>query len=467
MKNVYFWVIMISCILPVYAEAPQTPQRLNPDIAVEMALRNNLNLEAARTGLDIRRRRSDLAWNQFLPTATVSGTLLRDNVASTSVGIDFSALPNLVPFSITIPQWHMNGAFTATLDFSFALFEGMRSLRLDYEAGRISHERTKLQMEQGVRKMYNGILLLEANVGLLKESFSNAQRQADIAEANFRAGLAPRLIWLQAQVAVENMRPAVSNLENNLNALMGSFALLLGLPFDTPLELEPLNLGDKGLPLGLNEIVSRAVSQKPDILELQASIQTLQSQQKALSMQQFTPFLRLGWNLSYLFNPMLDPLSDNLFTGDNWNRGGNFSVTLGMNFNSLLPFTREGQQRRDMEANLQIQSIRLAQTIRETELEVSTKLASLENILATVEAQEAAVELAQESYRLTEEAYRAGLQDFQAVQGAALALDQARLQLLTQQFSFLNDLIDLEYALGVPFGTLSSDRTLSSTGSVR
>jgi outer membrane protein TolC len=252
------------------------------------------------------------------------------------------------------------------------------------------------------------------------------------------------------------MRPTVNNLQNNLQALKGNFALFLGLPFDTPIELEPLSFEESDIPMNVQELVSRAVSNKPDILELQASIQTLQSQAKALSLQQHTPFLRLGWNLSYLFNPILDPFSDNLFTGDNWNRGGNFSVTLGMNFNGLLPFTREGQQRRDMDANLQIQSIRLAQMVRETELEVFTKLASLENILATVEAQKTAVELAGESYRLTEEAYRAGLQDFQAVQGAALALDQARLQLLTQQFNFLNDLIDLEYAIGVPFGTLSN-----------
>ena len=444
MKKIYMkFVIMLFCVLPVYGQTAQTPQRLNPEMAVEMALRNNLNLEAARTGLDIRRRRSDLAWNQFLPGAAVTGTLLRDNVASTTMGF-------------TIPQWHMNGAFTASLDLSFALFEGIRSLRRDYEAGRISHERTKLQMEQGVRKMYNSILLLEANVDLLRESFFNAQRQAEIAEANFRAGLAPRLTWLQAQVAVENMRPTVNNLENNLKTLMGNFALLLGLPFDTPIELESLNLEEKDISMNVNELISRAVSQKPDIMEMKASIQTLQSQQKALNLQQFTPFLRLGWNLSYLFNPMLDPLSDNLFTGDNWNRGGNFSVTMGMNLNNFLPFAREGQQRRDMEANLQIQSIRLAQMIRETELEVFTKLASLENVLATVEAQRAAVGLAEESYRLTEEAYRAGLQDFQAVQGAALALDQARLQLLTQQFNFFNDLIDLEYAIGVPFGALSN-----------
>jgi outer membrane protein TolC len=152
----------------------------------------------------------------------------------------------------------------------------------------------------------------------------------------------------------------------------------------------------------------------------------------------------------------MDPFKETWFNGDHWNKGGNFSVTLGMTFNSLLDFTKEGQQRKDMEANIHIQNIRLAQTIRETELEIFTKLASLEKIQTTAEVQERAVDLAEQAYRLTEEAYRAGLQDFQSVQGAALALDQARLQLLTQQYNYLNDLIDLEYAIGVPFGTLSN-----------
>ena len=458
------------CAIFLYGqEAPQaeTPLRLNPDIAVEMAINNNPNLEAARIGLDIRRRKSDLVWNQFLPSASVTGSLARDNFATTSSGIDFSALPNLVPFSVTLPQWHATGAFSATLDFSFALVEGIRSFKLDYQAGRIGFEKAKLQIEQGVRKMYNGILLLEANVELMRESYINAQRQASTAQANFRAGLVPRLTWLQAQVGVENMRPTVHSLENNLTILKGNFALLLGLPFDAQIELDPVNFGGSLVSMERHELIMSAVSGKPDIVEMQANISTMQSQLKALSLQQFTPFLRFGWNLSYLFNPMLDPFRDNLFTGDNWNGGGNFSVTLGMNFNSLFPFTKEGQQRKDLQAGIQVQNIMLAQTVRETELEIFTKLISLENVLETVEAQRAAVDLAAEAFRLTEQAYRAGLQEYQAVQGAALALDQARLQLLTQQFNYLNDLIDLEYAIGVPFGTLSSAGASNGVGSTR
>ena len=453
----FFHLALVSLFLcSVISINANAQNLLTPDMAVEMAINNNLNLETSKLALDIRHRKATYAWNQFLPSASVTGTLSRDNVASTTQGIDFSYLPNLVPYSITLPQWHVNGAFSATLDLSFALFEGIKSLRLDYEAGSISNEKAKLQMEQAVRKMYNNILLLEANIVLMNDSLTNANRQAALAEANFRAGLVPRLTWLQAQVAVENMKPAMNDLESNLKILKGNFAVLLGMSYDHIFELEPISFNVADVPMEFTEMISRAASEKPDIMELRANILTLQSQMKALSLQQYTPFLRLGWNLSYLFNPMLDPFKESLFTADNWNQGGNFSVTLGMSFNSLLPFTKEGQQKKDMEANIQIQNIRLAQMIRDTELEIFSKIISLDRIRTSAEAQTAAVNLAEQSYRLTEEAYRAGLQDFQSVQSAALALEQSRLQLFAQQFNYLNDLIDLEYSIGVPFGTLSN-----------
>jgi len=444
-----------------------TVLRLTPDTAVEMTIKNNLNLQSAMLGLDVKKRKSEYVWNQFIPSANATGTLLRDNWVQTNQSINWAALPNIVWDTQSFSQWHVNGSFSASLDFSFALIEGIKSYRLDYEAGLLSLEKAKLQIEQAVRKMYNNILLLESNVTLLNESYSNAQRQASIAEANFRAGLVPRLTWLQAQVAAENMKPNVRDLENNLKSLKGNFAIILGLSYDTPFELEPISFSVFAIPMELSELISRASTEKPDILELQANIMTLQSQKKALTLQQFTPFLRLSWNLNATFNPMLDPFKDNLINIDNWNKGGNFSITLGLSLNNYLPFTKEGQQRKDMETNLQIQNIRLAQMVRETELEVFTKLASLEKIRTSAEAQKNAVNLAEQSYRLTEEAYRGGLQDFQAVQSASLALDQAKLQLLSVNFNYLNDLIDLEYSIGVPFGTLSAANAGGSIGGTK
>jgi outer membrane protein TolC len=441
------------CILFLCSAAAGFTQdvvRLTPDDAVELAIKNNLSLESSRLALDTQKRKSDLVWNQFLPTVSVSGTLMRDNWATTQ------SVPTgpMSSVSITLPQWHANGTLSASLDFSFALIEGIRSIKLDYETGIVTLEKARAQMERDIRKSYNQILLLQETVALQKEDLGNAERRRQTAEANYRAGLAPRLAVLQAQVAVENKKPAINELENSLKALLGSFAMNLGLPYDTSFEFSPVAESDFNIPLDAAELISQAASGKLDILELQRKAAALTSARKAQALQLHTPFLRFSWSLSSTFSQ--DPWQDSWFTADNWNKGGNFSLTLGLSLNSLLPFTKEGQGLKDMDNNIRALNIGLAQAVQGTELEVFTKVNSLEKTRTTAEAQRLTVEMAVESYRLTEEAYRAGLQEFLEVQSAALALSQAQLQLLTQQFNYLSDLIDLEYAIGVPFGTLSS-----------
>jgi len=456
---------------------PAAPEvlRLSAADAVELAIKNNLSLQSARLDLDNKQRKSELVWNQFLPSLSATGTFARDNWATTTspsmymIPSESNALvtvPSVGSFydqiyarpipSMTLPNWHVIGNFTATLDFSFALIAGIQTIHSDYHAGLVTYEKAKLQLERDVRKMYNQILLLEESASLLRDNYENAVRQAGVAEANYNAGLVPRLSWLQAQVAVENMKPTMTETENGLRTLKATFAMNLGLPYDTVFEFEKFSAGDFSIPLDLEELISKAATGKPDILELQKNIILLQNSRKAMAMSMYTPFLRFGWTLSSTFNPMLNPFKDTWFSKDSWRGGGNFTITLGYNFNSLFPFTKEGQSLKDLDNRVQGLNIALAQVIRGTELEIFNKVNSLEKTQTSMRVQQGSVELAELSYNLTDEAYRAGLQDFQAVRSSALALEQARYQLLSQQFSYINDLIDLEYATGVPFGTLNS-----------
>jgi outer membrane protein TolC len=443
---------------------------LGPNEAVKLAIDNNLSLRTAMIDLDNKQRRNDLVWNQFLPNVTVMGRLNRSNWPSTTsatIPVPGTGMPftfdgisgRLNPhFFITdpidIPRWNVTGILSASLDFSFALVAGIEAIRSDYRAGLVSLERAKLQMERDIRKTYNQILLLENTVALQRNGFANAERQAAIAEANFQAGLAPRLTWLQAQVQVENLKPGITDMENSLSALKANFAITLGLPFDTVIHLEEIPVEGFSIPLDLSELITQASSGRPEIMELQSNIITLQNQRKAMALQLYTPFLRFSWDLAQAFTK--DPWRDSWFNSDDWRGGGNFTITLGMSLNNIFPFTQENQRLQDMDNTISNLNIRLAQAIQGTELEIFTKVNSLHKTQTSMEVQQAAVELAELSYNLTEEAYRAGLQDFQSVQNSALALSQSRLQLLSQQFNYINDLIDLEYAIGVPFGTLSS-----------
>ncbi|WP_010259502.1 TolC family protein [Treponema primitia] len=423
------------------AESPaagQTVRRITPDEAVELAVQNNLSLESSRVALDTKKRQFSLVWNQFLPEFDVRGTLSRSNEEASPLQ------PEL---------WSFNGNLSASLNFSFALIEGINSVKVNYQSGLLSFAKARAQMERDIRKSYYQMLLLQENIALLQGSFANAERQVTMAQANYRNGLVPQLTLLQAQVSRDNLKPSIDQMENGLKVAMANFAMSLGLDYDTQFELVPVTGDLNYISLDVKDLITKSANGKPDILELRQSVLAMQSLRKVQALQLYTPYINFAWNYS---PTLLGPWDNSWGDGDNWMDRGAFSITLGMSLNSLFPFTKQGQGLKDTDNNLRAQNILLAQAIRGTEIEIYNTVFSLERAQISAETQAQTVALAERSYQLTEEAYRAGLQELLQVQNADLARRQARVQMLEQQFNYRTGLIDLEYSIGVPFGTLSN-----------
>jgi outer membrane protein TolC len=437
---------------------PAGPRRISADEAVELAVKNNLGLEGSRIGVGTKKRASDLSWNQFIPGISLGGSLSRDNKASTTT---VSVSP---PIVVDNPQWHIAGSVQVSLSLNASMFEAMRTLRLNYEGGLISYEKARVQLERDVRKAYYQILLLQENIALLRQSYAAAQRQLQMAQANYRAGLAPELTVLQARVGMENLKPTIDQAEHGLKMNMASLANYLGLPYDTSFELIPVERETVFIPLDVAELISKAASGRPDIQELKHQILTLESTRRARIFS-LTPSLSLSWNSNQLFTR--DPWKDDLGNSDYWQQSGALTLSLGLQLHNLIPFSANFQAIKDVEDNIRAANIGLAQAIQGTEIEIYNTVMSLEQARITVETHQLTVELAERTYRLTEEAYRAGLRELMEVQNAELELRKARIGVLEQNFNYIKGLIDLEYAIGVPFGTLSSQATPAgnSTGS--
>ena len=446
-------------------------RRITVEEAVELALASNLSLESARIDLDTKKRASDLAWNQFLPELDLRGTLSRTNEATTQTAIVPSAIINqaglsplpgqplppvvfgVSPLFVDVPQWSVNGNFSASLTFSFALIQGIRKIREDYQTGLLSYAKARSQMERDIRKSYYDMLLLQENISLLQSSFANAERQVAMAQANYNSGLAPQLTLLQAQVSRDTMKPTIDQAENGLRLAMANFAMNLGLDYGARFELVPVQGDPDYIALDLQELIRQAVNGKPDIMEVRQTLLATEYGRKAQALQLYTPALVFSWNYS---STLMGPWDTSWVDGDNWTPGGAFSITLNMSLNSLLPFTKQGQSLRDTDNALRSLNIGLAQAIRGTEIEIYNTILSLEQSRTLAETQAETVALAERTYRLTEDAYRAGLQDFLQVQSANLSLQQARVQKQEQHFNYRKGLIDLEYSIGVPFGTLNN-----------
>jgi outer membrane protein TolC len=425
------------------------------DEAVKMAIESNLSLESARISLDTKKRKNDLKWNQFIPTIGVTGSLVRDNEAGMYTGLmpDANSPIGFTMGSVEQPQWHVAGNLSASITIVTALFEGLKNYQLDYEAGVLSYGKAKAQMERDLRKLYHNILLAEENLRLQQEKYTAAERQETQAQANYRAGLAPELQYLQAQVAKENMKPQIDEAENSVRLAKANFAFVIGLPYDAEIELVPLEDGFSPVSLEVTQLIADASRNKPDILELRQTLLVAQSGRKAQALQAQTPYLDLRWNTQGAFtgNPWKDSWGDN----DLWQKSGSLTVTLGMNFNGLVPWFKESQAVKDMDNQIAGLSVNLAQLVRGTEIEVYNTCLTLERTKGNVEAMRRNVDLAERSYRSTETAYRNGLQTLLEVQSAANQLQEARLGVMSQTVTYINGLIDLEYALGVPFGSLS------------
>jgi outer membrane protein TolC len=429
--------------LPASLPAPMPTDgllSLNADRAVQLALENNLGLRSDRIDVAAKQRKVDTAWNVFIPSVDVSGTLGRWNTEK-----------NILMYPD--PYWTISGSIQAQLMINIALFEGIRNLQIDYEAGRIGYEQARVRLERDIRKNYFSILLLKENISLMEENILAAERHVKQAQDNYRAGLAPELTVLQARVAAENLKPALEELKNGLDASLAAFAMNLGLERGARLELENTPPPDF-VELNADALLAKASTDRLDIQGLLVSLRQMESKRKLTEYQLYTPSLLLGWTYDPAFQG--DPWKDSWFKEDGWKQSsGMFRATISYRLNGLLPFTKEALVLTDLDEGREKLNIALAQTIRGMETEVDSLVQKLDKSRRSVGALALNVELAERAYRLSEEAYKAGAKDLLDLQNSELELHKARLEVLKEKFNYLTGLLDLEYAIGVPFGTLT------------
>jgi outer membrane protein TolC len=432
--------------------------RVSPDEAVELAIKNNLGLERQRVSVATKQRASAYAWNKFLPTINLLGGANINSVSADTTG-DF-AQPDMTKQTVDTSATAFQGQAQVQLNINFALFEAVKALRMDYEGGLLSLEQAKLQMERDIRKSYYNIILLEEQSRQLQESLSNAERQAVSAEAQYRAGRQPELSYLQARVNVENMKPSVEQARNGLRLTKSQFAMTLGLPLDTDFELVLPEESVNYIPLDMKELARQAKDNNPEIRVQRQQLRALMSQRKAQMYQKWTPSISLGWTGSFSNQDSNNSVSTNLGNSkQNQSVSSmNNTVNLGLSWtvSSLLPFGPDAQSIKDLDDNVKTLSIALAQAEQGTELDITNKVYSLEQIRSGIEAKRAAVELAERSYAETLRAYNNGQQSLLQARDAGLQRQNARLNLSQQESDYLQGLIDLEYSIGVPFGSLTA-----------
>ena len=423
---------------------------LTVDQAVEYANQNSKTLKSSAIDLEMKKRANSFKWNQLLPSVSLSATMSRSNEYTDPTAAIGEMLTPLMqsmgqsgfPASEVTESdhWTAVGNIGISWNFSFALIDGFRLIKKQYEAGQITWDQTVRQNELQIRKLFYGLLLQQEGLTLQQRSLENARLRAQQAQVNYRNGLIPELALLQAQVAYENQRPSIMKQEQAMKQQLDLFGFLLGLPAGTSITLEGA-IEPTFVELDTDQLISLYAQNHPDVLSLQKNLEILNLNLSIQNMQSYTPALALSWG----FQPVVADITSNWL--DTYMDKGAFSVTLAWNLTNLLPFSANRQAARDTKDNIRKLELSLETLIEKTELDIRTQVDALAQSRAAIEASAGNIQLAQRSYDMTLVAYRNGTTELLDLRDAENQLNQAKLGLANEKFNYLSGLMDLEYTL--------------------
>lgn len=410
--------------------------------AVSYANENSKNLESSAIDLELKKRASDMVWNQFLPSVNLTATVTRSNEYTDSMSAIMGAINPMyqAPEIEESNHWMAVGNVGITWNFSFALVDGIRIIKKNYETGLITWNQTLKQNELQIEKMFYGLLLQQENLELQRQLLKNAEQRANQAEINFHNGRIPEISLLQAQVAYENKKPTVLKMEQSVKQQLDLFAFLLGMPAGTKIVLQG-EINPEFIELDADELVANHVGNNPDVLALQKNLEILRLNYSVQNLQTFTPALQLSWG----FQPVVSDITSNWI--DNYMDNGAFSATLAWNLTNMLPFSTNRQAAKDTKANIQKLEITLDTLLEKTELDIRTQIDALEQSRASIEAVSGSIALAQKSYDMTLASYQNGTSELLDLRDAEDQLNQAQLGLMNEKYNYLSGLLDLEYML--------------------
>ncbi len=420
--------LVLLPLLPVHAD----PVVLTEESAVDRALEHNLGLAANRQELAGSRRRADTAWNVLVPDVTAAAGLQRSNEPIT-------VFPPGEDYNLTAV-----GSVEGRLALSLAATEGIRTARMEYRAGVAGYAEAAAAVEQQIRKTFYRLILLEEQLVVATASVETAEAGLAQARADYENGFAPELTLRQAQVSLQR---AILNRERRMASLADageSFKRLLGIEQNAEIAL----MGTIRIPEREAGSIGSvdpedALGRRLDIQTLEAQVALQESINRANALNARTPTLTLsaGWNPA-----LADPFNPDNTVNDEWVDRGSVGVTLSLGLDDYLPFSSSSVAVQTGRRSAEALRLQRRDAIESARNEVDSLLRALESSRVALDSLELSLALAEEVYVLTEEAYSEGAVPFVDLLEAEESLRDARSSLLSEQYTHLSTIIDLEYA---------------------
>jgi len=347
----------------------------------------------------------------------------------------FRPVNNTLQSFVQANNFETNLQLTQTL-FSSAVFKGIGASHIYLNLAKEDLKNKVSETVLNVQETFYGVLLTKELLKITEESFKNAQDNLVTVKAMYDQGLVAEFDKLQAEVQVENIRPVVSQMQNNLLNAKNALKIVIGIDQQTEIDVAGEFSFDKMQNLEEEDLVHKAVQSNYGVKTLMLKEQVDEAFVD-LDRAEFWPTLAAFGNYTYAG------------TSDKWNFQNYSSLTVGLNLSINLFSGGQTKSRIEQSTITYMQTQEQLNQFKDLiESQIKAKLLEIKRVTALLDAQERNVQLAQRSYEIAVVKYKEGTATQIEVQNTDLALKQAKINKLQSLHSYMIAKFELEQLLG-------------------
>ncbi len=416
MKRIYNPTLLLLFLILGSKILAQETRTLTLDQAVELGIQNSKSLKIDEAKILEAKANYLAAKNNKLPDFNVSASAL----ALANAKVDLKILPSSGGSTPT-----PNSAYFGTANFSLPLYAGgkikygIQSTEYLIEAAKLSTENDKTAVAYNISQAYNNLFKANQTIIVLKENLKASQER----DQNFlnleNNGIIARNDRLKANLQTSNIELQLLDAENNYNIANINMNLLIGIPENTILQIDPSYISEAGLDENVDYYLAEAMQNRKDL-------QVLDQQKKAAE---------LGIKSAKAENLPTVALTAGYIAADVPKIMTAYNVAnigVGVQYN-LANLWKKNSSLAKAHSQVQILDATQNQVNDQIKLEVNRDYQNYIFSKRKIEVYQKAVEQANENYRITKNKYNNGLETITNLLDADAAQISANVNVLNSE----------------------------------
>jgi outer membrane protein len=451
----------MSAVMILFSySADSQVRKLTLDDAIKTALENNSETRIAYLEVQKAQAAVDEAFGYALPSVGVSANFSHMLEKPRMAFPDFGAMLNNMSYSIlekenlvpknpdnflpirnTLQAFVLANNYEAKLEvtqilFNSAVFTGIGASAKYLQTSQEMLNSRVSKTVRNVKQAFFGVLMAKEVVELMKISLENFEKHLSNVRALYAQGIAAEYNVLQAEVQVENFKPAVLEAENGLKNAIEGLKMLLRLDQDVQIDVDGSLVYNEMAMAQANELIKIASEQNTDIKTLESKIEVDEA---------FIDLDRSDWwpSLAAFGNYSFNGMSDD-FNFLNY-RQSIVGLSLQMNLYNGSRTKNRVQQSTIERIKTEEQLVQLRDFIT---LQIKVKLNELEKVQLNLKSADRNVELAEKTASIARVGYTNGTRTQLEVLTAETQLRQAKTNRLQSVYAYIVATSEMDDLIG-------------------